>query len=135
MTDDELIDKLKEKLTMSGGPFDEGKKDNRNAAKTGSVVDWLTYPDVVYLEQESPQIKHRGKVFVHFKGRERKADYKLGSQTGTNDTQTNGRVSASYKFGRDDDVSVFELTKEGGLGRVGDATVRHVQSCANIVLS
>lgn len=135
MTDDELVNKMKEKLTMSGGPFDEGKKDNRNSLLTGSTVDWLTYPDAVYVEPESPEKKYKGKVFVHFKGRERKSDYKLGLQSDTGDTQTSGRVSATYSFSRDNEVFITDIAKEGGLGRVGDAAVRHVQSINGFVLS
>jgi hypothetical protein len=87
----------------------------------------LTYPGDVYIEPESPTKKHKGKVFVHFTGRERRADYKLGAQTATNDTQTSGKVVANYSFNFDGEVFFTDIHKEGGAGRVGDAAVRHVQ--------
>jgi hypothetical protein len=121
---DQILANLKEKLTMNSGPIDEGKKDNRNSLKTGSVVDWLTYPSDVYVTPGDNWYK--GEVAVHFSGRERKADYKLGAQTDTNDHQTSGKVTAKYSIDRDDVVFVTEVTKHGGRGRVGDAVVRHV---------
>jgi hypothetical protein len=122
---DEILKNLKERLKMSGGPIDEGRKDNRNSVKTGSVVDWLTYPGDVYIT--TGEKWYKGEVAVHFSGRERKVDYKLGAQTGTNDHQASGKVTANYSIDRDDVVFITQVTKHGGAGRVGDAVVRHVQ--------
>lgn len=122
---DEILENLKEKLTLNSGPFDEGKKDRRNSLKTGSVSDWLTYPGDVYVTPGDNWYK--GEVAVHFSGRERKADYKLGVQTDTNDTQASGKVTANYSIDRDDVVFISQVTKHGGRGRVGNAVVRHVK--------
>ena len=119
------INNMKAKLSMSGGSVDEGRDDNRNGLGTGSTTEWNTYPGEVYATPDSGA-EHRGSIAVHFTGRERRADYLAGQQTGTNDTQAAGLVTGRYSIDRDDVVFFLGVTKEGGRGRVGNATVNHV---------
>ncbi len=112
---------------MGDGPIDEGTSDNRNGLGTGSVTDWNTYPSEVYVTPDG-DAEHRGTIAVHFTGRERKADYLAGSQTGTNDTQSSGHVSARFSFDFDGKVFFTGVAKNGGIGRVGNAVVGHVNA-------
>ncbi|MEO8493943.1 MAG: hypothetical protein ABI614_02660 [Planctomycetota bacterium] len=125
---DQLFENLKSRLQMSGGPIDEGTSDNRNRVGTGSVHNWNTYPETLYVTPHSDTEKDFGTIAYHFSGRERVADYVLGQQRDTNDYQSSGRVTAEYDISRRGVVAISVLNKEGGRGRVGDAVVRHVDS-------
>ncbi len=124
----QMFENLKARLRMSAGPIDEGTKDNQNRVGTGSVVSWNTYPGEIYVNPHSENEKDYGSIAYHFSGRERKADYVLGSQRDTNDTQASGRVVAEYDISRRGTVTISEHSKEGGRGRVGDAVANHVRS-------
>ena len=123
---DEILANLKKKLKVNGGPFDEGQDDRRDGRGTGSVIEWSTDSGDVYVVPGDRWYK--GDVAVHFSGLERKTDYKSGEQKSSHETPICGKVAARYSIDRDDVVFITQVTKQGGLGRVGDAVVRHVQS-------
>lgn len=124
---EEILNNLKNKLTIDGGPFDEGSRDNRNRLGTGSKKYWNTYPGDVYVTPESNDKWYKGNIAVHFSGRERVEDYLAFALRDTNDNNYSGKVVAKYSIDRDNLVFFREIRKEGGAGRIGDATVRHVK--------
>jgi hypothetical protein len=120
------VDKVKNAIQIEG-PLDEGCKDNRNSAKTGSVHCFLTYPGEININQlvEGTDAS-QGTLTYSFECRKRVKDYKLGGETDTTDYQRPGVVSAEYVyFGGKVAISDVSRTAEGRCGSSVESKLRN----------